>query len=121
AFSVWDTQGRPEIPSASQRSELEAAMAPVLLETERVTVDASGTVTLSFDLPRFGISLLTFTPFDEEKPAEKQSDAGCSCRLSAPARPPVSALVALAIGLATRRRRLDSCSHRFGRQTQKLK
>jgi xylan 1,4-beta-xylosidase len=105
AFTVWQSQGSPPTPTATELTALRRAMEPVVLERERLIAVSNGTVSLSFDLPRFGLSLLTLSPAN---PAEKTpaSDGGCSCRASAPARtarPSLGAL-ALAIALTFRRR-----------------
>jgi MYXO-CTERM domain-containing protein len=60
AYTVWVAQGRPATPSASQRTELEQAMQPAVLPPDAADV-TNGTATVTFDLPRFGISLLTLT------------------------------------------------------------
>jgi xylan 1,4-beta-xylosidase len=107
AFAVWVAQGRPETPSAAQLSELRAAMEPGVLESEREVDATGGTVTLSFELPRFGISLVTLEPV-AESPRETSLAAfgGCSCRIGASARTPLVALVpfVLAVRVARRRR-----------------
>jgi xylan 1,4-beta-xylosidase len=60
AFSVWQSQGAPATPSADQVAELERAMHPVLLASESaVKVPADHTLPVDFELPRFGISLVT--------------------------------------------------------------
>jgi xylan 1,4-beta-xylosidase len=107
AFTVWVSQGRPATPSAPELAALRDAMEPVLLSpTERVVV-AEGAVSLSFDLPRFGISLLELAPLNaSDPPAPSTSPAGCSCRLAAPSRSRLPTLFALAlVGALTRRRR----------------
>jgi len=108
AFSVWVAQGRPTTPSAAQLSELQQAMEPVALERERVVDVTSGLATLSFDLPRFGISLVTLTPSRRDEPeAPRVSGAACSCRLPGPAPRPPSTLLALSLAVVFigRRRR----------------
>ncbi|MEO8902098.1 MAG: beta-xylosidase [Polyangiaceae bacterium] len=63
AYTVWVSQGMPPSPSAAQVAALQQAMAPSLLEPERtVRVAPGGAVDVNFDLPRFGISLLTIVP-----------------------------------------------------------
>lgn len=107
AFTVWASQGSPPTPSAVQLAALEEAMDPVVLERERAVDVTRGAVSLSFDLPRFGISLLTLEPSGSEPPAASKSDAGCSCRLPASARTPLPALVAVTLaGVFAYRRRL---------------
>ena len=78
------SQGSPATPSAAQLTALREAMEPVVLERERVVRVLDGAVSLSFDLPRFGISLLTLAPSSvSAHDASPTSDAGCSCRFSA--------------------------------------
>jgi xylan 1,4-beta-xylosidase len=88
AYAVWVAQGSPEPPSASQRAELQAAMEPVVLSRQVVSA-AGAALSLSFDLPRFGLSLLTLEPAPEattQAPAvaSRAGEAGCTCRLPAP-------------------------------------
>jgi xylan 1,4-beta-xylosidase len=100
AFSVWVSQGKPARPSASEEAALRAAMEPVVLEQDRVVDAASGEVSLSFELPRFGLSLVTLetTPAPAPGPATPRArDAGCSCRAAAPARTGSAPLAALAL------------------------
>jgi hypothetical protein len=95
AFAVWTAQGRPATPTDAQLRELKRAMQPGLLESDREVEVENGSVTVAFELPRFGISLLTLAAAGAEAPrATEQSDAGCSCRLPAPA-PAPSAMPAL--------------------------
>jgi xylan 1,4-beta-xylosidase len=101
AFSAWVAQGSPKAPSAVQLTTLRQAMEPVVLERERVVSVTNGIVAHSFELPRFGISLVTLTPAQPPKASEapRAGGAGCSCRSSAPAPVPPSALLALVLGL----------------------
>ena len=63
AYSVWVSQGMPPSPSAAQVAALQQAMDPSLLVPDRtVAVAADGSVGVDFDLPRFGVSLLTIQP-----------------------------------------------------------
>jgi xylan 1,4-beta-xylosidase len=82
AFAVWAAQGKPETPSETQLSELRAAMHPGVLDSERIVEATSGPVTLSFELPRFGISLITLVPANESpRAASPAPGGGCSCGL----------------------------------------
>jgi xylan 1,4-beta-xylosidase len=106
AFTAWVSQGSPVNPSATELAALRQAMEPVLLSTEQVTPRAGGAVSLSFDLPRFGISLLEIAPVDAgEQQVSQARESGCSCRFTAARRSPLPALLALAllVGLAQRR------------------
>jgi xylan 1,4-beta-xylosidase len=109
AFTAWVSQGRPATPSAEQLAALRGAMEPALLEPEHAVDVAGGAVNLSFDLPRFGISLLTLAPSNGgESKVSPRGGASCSCRSSAPALTPLPPVVALSlvVALARRRRRL---------------
>ncbi len=60
AYSVWLAQGMPANPSTAQIRALEQAMVPELLvPDETVLASSSGSLQLDFDLPRFGVSLVT--------------------------------------------------------------
>jgi len=61
APSLWRSQGEPTAPTAEQVQELEDAMAPAALADERRAV-TDGVLSFQFDLPRFGISLVTIEP-----------------------------------------------------------
>jgi len=63
AYTVWVSQGMPATPSAAQVAALQAAMNPSPAAPDKIlAVAAGGSVTVDFDLPRFGVSLLTVTP-----------------------------------------------------------
>ncbi len=63
AYTVWVSQGMPASPSAAEVAALQAAMDPSpLVPDTTVAVPADGTVTVDFELPRFGVSLVTITP-----------------------------------------------------------
>ncbi len=102
AFTTWLSQGRPAQPSAEQLSALEAAMEPVLLERERELAVTNGSVSVSFELPRFGVSLVTLAAPRSAPQAPAQSDAGCSCELGRrrPASPAALLVLSLAVALA---------------------
>jgi xylan 1,4-beta-xylosidase len=105
AVTTWREQGSPTAPTDEQRDALLGAMEPVR-ESERVLAVTSGSVRLSFALPRFGLSLVTLTPTD--RPVDSKappSEPGCSCRSTAPSRAPLPVLLALALGAAFVRRR----------------
>jgi xylan 1,4-beta-xylosidase len=78
AYTVWTSQGSPASPSAAQITALQQAMEPASLGAQTVDVTA-GAVTITFDLPRFGLSLLTITP------ASSSPDAGTDARPDAAA------------------------------------
>jgi xylan 1,4-beta-xylosidase len=63
AYTVWVSQGMPASPSAAQVAALRQAMDPSLLIPDRtVAVAAGSSVGVDFDLPRFGVSLVTILP-----------------------------------------------------------
>ena len=65
AYTVWVSQGMPASPSAAQVAALKQAMDPPLLVPDRtVSVAANGPIGVDFDLPRFGVSLVTIQPAD---------------------------------------------------------
>jgi len=87
AYSLWTSQGSPAAPSAAQRAALVAAMEPALLEPVCTADASSGSLTIDFDLPRFGVSLITIAPAtgaDGAGPAPGQTSArsGCACETS---------------------------------------
>ncbi len=90
AFTRWQSQGEPSAPSPSELASLREAMVSLELEPAREVEVENGTVTVSFDLPRFGISLLTLAPPSDQEPRPaSQADAGCSCRVSPGPRAPL--------------------------------
>jgi xylan 1,4-beta-xylosidase len=62
AYTVWTSQGSPAAPSAAQVLALQQAMDPVPLNPPQSVAVTGGAVTVSFDLPRFGVSLITISP-----------------------------------------------------------
>lgn len=63
AYTVWVSQDMPSSPSDGQIAALRQAMDPPLLVPDStVAVAADGSVGVDFDLPRFGVSLVTITP-----------------------------------------------------------
>lgn len=81
AYTAWRDLGSPSSPSEVELASLRSAMNSLALEPERVADARDGTVTLSFELPRFGVSLVTLSPARERGPAER-ADSGCSCGFS---------------------------------------
>jgi xylan 1,4-beta-xylosidase len=63
AYPVWVSQGMPQNPSGEQLAALQQAMEPSSLVPDRtLRVATNGSVCVDFDLPRFGISLVTISP-----------------------------------------------------------
>jgi len=57
------SQGMPASPSDAQVAALQAAMDPSpLVPDTTVAVPADGDISIDFELPRFGVSLVTITP-----------------------------------------------------------
>jgi xylan 1,4-beta-xylosidase len=105
AHTVWVAQGSPPAPSSEELGALRAAMEPVVLERERIVGVDGGSITLAFELPRFGLSLITLTPSGPPPPASPpDDDGGCSCRLGSAARAPRGAFFGVLLALALVRR-----------------
>ena len=83
AYAVWVSQGMPASPSAEQVAALQQAMEPALLVPDRTVAVACGSVSVDFDLPRFGISLVTVLPEagagQGSTAVSCQSHGGCAC------------------------------------------
>jgi xylan 1,4-beta-xylosidase len=58
ANTTWLAQGKPQNPTATQLAELKTAMQLQTLETPKVIAAVNGQVTLTFSLPRHGVSLV---------------------------------------------------------------
>lgn len=110
AHAAWVAMGGPASPTAEQLATLKASMEPVVLERERSVAVTDGAVRLSFELPRFGVSLLTLTP--GVAPAPPEREPGCSCRHRAPGpvSPPVLVVALVLAALGARRRRAASAT-----------
>ncbi len=59
AYTVWKSQGSPASPSATQLQALHQAMDPVSLDSPQSVAVGNGSVSVTFDLPRFGVALIT--------------------------------------------------------------
>ena len=74
AYTVWVSQGMPASPSEAQIAALQQAMDPAsLVPDTTVAVGAGGAVGVDFDLPRFGVSLITVEPVDLAEPTEPRA------------------------------------------------
>jgi xylan 1,4-beta-xylosidase len=62
AYTAWLAQGSPAVPSVAQMAALQQAGEPTALTPARVVDVIAGAVALDFDLPRFGVSLVTLEP-----------------------------------------------------------
>jgi xylan 1,4-beta-xylosidase len=98
AYAVWVSQGMPPNPSDAQITALQGAMSPApLVPDSTVPVGVDGSVGVDFDLPRFGVSLITIQPaaggsdgggdadgdsgLDGSTGGAGQRGAGCTCRV----------------------------------------
>jgi hypothetical protein len=95
AHGVWVAQGMPASPSDAELVALRQAMDPSpLVPDTTLAVPADRSVSLDFELPRFGASLLTLAPAQgssgggpssggatSSEPPPKSGGGGCSCRL----------------------------------------
>ncbi|MBV9946543.1 MAG: hypothetical protein JOZ69_06825 [Myxococcales bacterium] len=120
-YTVWVSQGSPPAPTAAQEAELEQAMEPVVLSNLQPVDVVSGIASLDFELPRFGVSLITLGPAPSAPGVSGSGKtagggAGCSCRAASGSRPTgaVAAIGLLSAMLARRRRRLRSSPRRGG-------
>src|SRR5579863_2401309 len=136
AYTVWVSQGMPASPSAAQVAALRQAMDPSLLVPDRtVAVAADGSVGVDFDLPRFGVSLLTIQPADGAIDGGTATDgspgigggsggrdgsSGCGCRIGgrddgvANSAAALLAMRALVLVMVVRRRRARGASREEG-------
>ena len=115
AYTVWVAQGMPSSPSSSQLTDLRQAMDPAPLGPDQTLSIANGALSLDFDLPRFGVTLLTLKPAPQ--PADGGSDGptatpahpanGCTCQVGARGDSIFSdtALMAVALAVFVARRR----------------
>jgi xylan 1,4-beta-xylosidase len=86
AYTVWVSQGSPATPTAGQVSALKKAMEPSSLVPDRVVaLPASGSLDFDFDLPRFGVSLVTLLPAtaggDDGPTSTSPTPGACACRV----------------------------------------
>lgn len=87
AYSTWVAQGRPASPTPTQTAELRSQMKPSALAPEAVMLaNPEGAVEIDFDVPRFGISLVTLVPASEASDTAnvETEGGGCACRVAAP-------------------------------------
>jgi hypothetical protein len=97
AYTIWVSQGSPAAPAAAQLTALRQGMEPVVVQPEHAVDVTNGVVNVAFELPRFGISLVTIAPASggtggaggeagtsgtAGAPAAVASeDAGCGCSI----------------------------------------
>jgi len=115
AFTVWQSQGSPASPSGAQFEALHEAMDALEFSPQTLLSAKNGAVTLSFALPRFGVSLVTLTPAARNEPSPNDA-VGCSYRVARREQtPPITLLLVLAllaIALTRRRYRGSPPCHR---------
>jgi xylan 1,4-beta-xylosidase len=129
AYTAWLAQGQPERPTAEQRRSLEQAMEPARVVADAtLAVEADGSVGLDFDLPRFGVSLITLRPGnnpddDHGVSAAEPRPTSCACRLGRqPGQPGlVLGLSAAALTLVFRRRAALAGAQLSSRRDQKCR
>jgi xylan 1,4-beta-xylosidase len=87
AYTTWVSQGMPQSPATTQIAALQRAMSPSLLSPDRNLQVANGAVEIDFDLPRFGVSLLTISPTSDDGSDGASSAPGgssdCACHIAA--------------------------------------
>ncbi|MBN2389672.1 MAG: hypothetical protein JXR84_03040 [Anaerolineae bacterium] len=69
-FSVWESQGAPTYPTPEQYAEMRAAQEIALLEEPREVSAVDGTLTLAFDLPLPGVSVVLLNAKPTDPPAK---------------------------------------------------
>ncbi len=80
AYTVWVSQGMPTSPSAAEIAALQQAMDPSpLVPDATLAVAVGGSVGVDFDLPRFGVSLVTIQPAAGESDGGSDADGGGGC------------------------------------------
>jgi xylan 1,4-beta-xylosidase len=84
AYGVWVKQGMPASPSPAEIEAMTTAMEPSLLVPDgTVPVGPGSSVNLDFELPRFGVSLVTITPSGDGDVGDTRTTdtpQGCACR-----------------------------------------
>jgi xylan 1,4-beta-xylosidase len=120
AFTVWASRGSPQAPSTDDLAALRGAMEPVVSSSEQLSA-SDQTISLSFELPRFGVSLIEIVPSGSSRdgtlsPSGSGGDSGSGCSLRAASSAQGVSLVSFvplasfAVGLALLRRR--GCARR---------
>jgi hypothetical protein len=132
AHSVWVGQGMPASPSEAELAALRQAMDPSpLVPDTTLAASADRTVSLDFELPRFGASLLTLEPAQgssdggpssggatSSEPPPKGGGGGCSCRSVGRGDAPTRTAALLGLGalalasMARGRRRVQALARR---------
>lgn len=104
ATTAWTSLGKPATPSDAQLATLRQAMDPAPLNPDQtVAVAAGGSIALDFDLPRFGVSLVTITPTDTAGDAgvgPPRAAGGCGCASGGSLRQDARGLILCVLALA---------------------
>jgi xylan 1,4-beta-xylosidase len=111
AYTVWTAQGMPPSPSAAELAALRQAMDPSApVPDATVAVAPDGAVAVDFDLPRFGVSLVTLEPTTDAGPP---AGGGCACRAGDRGGGAMTPFAIVAAGFAFLRSRRREASRRF--------
>jgi xylan 1,4-beta-xylosidase len=111
AYTTWVSQGMPANPSPAQMDALQAAMTPSPAGADvTVPVGSDHAASVDFDLPRFGVSLITVAPAPGDggsggSPVPAGHGCGCELGLGGASAGPAALLGAAAFWLAAIRRR----------------
>ena len=118
AYTVWLAQGMPANPSASEVAALQQAMDPSPLVPDATrAVAANGSVAVDFDLPRFGVSLVSIQASGQGGSIlspTRTGGSGCACGVAGHGRGADNGTVLLGLALlafamsACRRRACDT-------------
>jgi xylan 1,4-beta-xylosidase len=112
AYAVWVSQGMPASPSAAEVAALQQAMDPSpLVPDATLAVAADGLVGVDFELPRFGVSLVTIQAATGvgDGGAVGTGGGGCACGVAGRGSAHVAVLLSvamMALVFIVRRRRV---------------
>ena len=116
AYGIWVAQGSPQYPTEAEVLALKEAMEPSsLLPDATLLPSKDGSLDLDFDLPRFGVSLLTLEAERSptaggsggaggESPSEPDSGCACTIGLRETSRGASLGIACAALALLARRR-----------------
>jgi xylan 1,4-beta-xylosidase len=101
AYTIWVSQGMPSSPSADEVAALRQAMDPSPLVPDRILAAVGGSIGLDFDLPRFGVSLVTLQPAagDSDGGDVGTGGGGCACGVAGRGDSAVDAAALLAVAM----------------------
>ena len=100
AYTLWVSQGMPASPSAAEVAALQQAMDSSPLVPDRtLAVTAGGLVGVDFELPRFGVSLVTVQPAAGASNGGVMGTGGGGCSCSVAGRGDVVAHAAVLLGM----------------------